>query len=258
MPKSIRSIVAVSVLSAMAAISSSADEKRRTTEDRIPTDEGDLIIRPVEHATFVMQWNGKTIYVDPVGGAEVFKVYPKPDLILVTDVHRDHFDEATMEAVLGSDTQVVAPAEVAKDLGEAFRDRVAVLANGEKAEVFGIGIEAVPMYNLTPERLRFHAKGRGNGYVLDVGGKRIYDSGDTEDIREMRELRDIDAAFLCMNLPYTMDVEQAASAVQEFGPKIVYPFHYRGAGGKRSDIGLFKRLVEEEGDIEVRLLEWYP
>jgi L-ascorbate metabolism protein UlaG (beta-lactamase superfamily) len=91
-----------------------------------------------------------------------------------------------------------------------------------------------------------------------MGGKRIYDSGDTEDIPEMRQLRNIDAAFVCMNLPYTMDVEQAVSAVREFRPKIVYPFHYRGRDGTKSDVGRFKRLVEEEGGIEVRLLRWYP
>jgi L-ascorbate metabolism protein UlaG (beta-lactamase superfamily) len=147
---------------------------------------------------------------------------------------------------------------VAEKLPDALRDRAVVLANGGKADVAGISIEAVPMYNLTPERLRFHAKGRGNGYVLNMGGKRVYNSGDTEDIPEMRQLQNIDVAFVCMNLPYTMDVEQAASAVREFQPKVVYPFHYRGAGGKKSDVERFKRLAEEGGNIEVRLLEWYP
>jgi L-ascorbate metabolism protein UlaG (beta-lactamase superfamily) len=257
-PKEILSIVALALLCAPAAVFAGAEENRMATEDRIPTERGELVIRPVEHATFVMEWDGKTIYVDPVGGAEAFEAFPPPDLILVTDIHGDHFDAETIEGVAKDTTEIVASAEVARGLPSSFGDRVVVLANGEKTDRVGMGIEAVPMYNLTSERLRFHTKGRGNGYVLKVGDKRIYNSGDTEDIPEMRELRSIDAAFVCMNLPYTMDVEQAVRAVREFRPKIVYPFHYRGAGGEKSDVELFKALVEEQGDIEVRLLQWYP
>ena len=127
-----------------------------------------------------------------------------------------------------------------------------MLANGETKSVAGVSIEAVPMYNLTADRLKYHNKGRGNGYVVMVGGKRVYISGDTEDIPEMRALKNIDVAFICMNLPYTMTEEQAASAVREFKPKIVYPFHYRG-----SDVEKFKRLVGEDSGVEVRLRDWY-
>jgi L-ascorbate metabolism protein UlaG (beta-lactamase superfamily) len=112
------------------------------------------------------------------------------------------------------------------------------------------------MYNLSPERQGFHAKGRGNGYLLTLGGARIYISGDTEDIPEMRALKNIDAAFVCMNLPYTMDVEAAADAVLEFKPKVVFPYHYRGKGGM-SDLEEFRSLVAKDPKIEVRLLEWY-
>ncbi len=108
------------------------------------------------------------------------------------------------------------------------------------------------MYNLTRERLRFHAKGRGNGYVLTVGGKRVYISGDTEDIPEMRKLEKIDVAFVCMNLPYTMTVQQAADAVRAFKPKVTYPYHHRG-----SDVAEFKRLVNAQPGIDVRIREWY-
>ena len=112
------------------------------------------------------------------------------------------------------------------------------------------------MYNLTEERKNFHTKGRGNGYVVTLGGKRVYVSGDTEDIPEMRALKDIDAAFVCMNLPYTMDVDHAADAVLAFKPKIVYPYHYRGKEGM-SDVEKFKTLVSKEKAVEVRLLKWY-
>jgi len=115
----------------------------------------------------------------------------------------------------------------------------------------------LPMYNLTADRQQFHPKGRGNGYVLTLGAKRIYISGDTEDIPEMRQLENIDVAFVCMNLPYTMDVEAAADAVLDFKPKIVYPYHYRGKGGM-SDLEEFRSIVGAgDGDIEVRLLKWY-
>ena len=112
------------------------------------------------------------------------------------------------------------------------------------------------MYNTTPDRLQYHEKGRGNGYVVTLDDKRIYISGDTEDIPEMRKLKNIDYAFVCMNLPYTMTVEQAASAVSEFKPKVVFPYHYRGKEGM-SDIEKFKKMVSADSDIEVRFLDWY-
>ena len=112
------------------------------------------------------------------------------------------------------------------------------------------------MYNLTKERLKYHEKGRGNGYVITVDNKRIYISGDTEDIKEMRSLKDIDYAFVCMNLPYTMTVNQAASAVLEFKPKIVFPYHYRGKDGL-SNVERFKNLVSMDKKIEVVLMDWY-
>ncbi len=142
-------------------------------------------------------------------------------------------------------------------MDEELRAATTVLANGESTTMGGVGIEAVPMYNLTEGR-DFHEKGRGNGYVLELSGLRLYISGDTEGVPEMRELEDIDAAFVCMNLPYTMDVEQAADAVADMQPRIVYPYHYRGQGGY-SDTGRFKELVQaEEPAIEVRQLDWYP
>jgi len=123
--------------------------------------------------------------------------------------------------------------------------------------MFGMTIEAIPMYNLRDEALNFHPKGRGNGYVISLAGERIYISGDTEDIPEMRELTNIDKAFICMNLPYTMTVESAASAVLDFKPKIAIPYHYRGKDGL-SDIENFKQIIESKNsDIKVEFLKWY-
>jgi len=227
-----------------------------TAQDTLHTAHGDLTITPIEHATFVMQWNGKTIFVDPTKGGAAFASFGKPDVILLTDIHGDHYDPATLAAVRTPQSIVIVPAAVAEKMG-ADKGNAHVLANGETSTIGEIGVEAVPMYNLTEERKAFHTKGRGNGYVVTLGGKRIYISGDTEDIPEMRALKNIDAAFVCMNLPYTMDVEHAASAVLEFKPKVVYPYHYRSKDGL-SDVEKFKTLVAKDKSIEVRLLHWYP
>ena len=223
-------------------------------QDTLKTDQGDLTVIPVQHATFVLKGAGRTIFVDPTGGPDAFKDQGKPDLILVTDIHGDHFDPKTLAAVRTPESVLIVPAAVAEKMGPE-KGSAKVLANGEKTAVGDIGVEAVPMYNLTAERKNFHTKGRGNGYVVTIGGKRVYISGDTEDIPEMRALKNIDAAFVCMNLPYTMDVDHAADAVLAFKPKVVYPYHYRGK--EMSDVEKFKSLVAKDKGIEVRLLRWY-
>jgi L-ascorbate metabolism protein UlaG (beta-lactamase superfamily) len=246
-------LVAMAVGSLTSVLSVQVVASGQSRSDQLETSQGPLTVVPISHATLALRWNKLTIYVDPVGGVEAFKGLPQPDLILVTDIHGDHLNVDTLTAIRAETTKIVAPAAVAEKLPDALSQATRVLANGEEADVLGVAIRAVPMYNLTPERLKFHAKGRGNGYVLTLGDRRVYLSGDTEDIPEMRALKGIDVAFLCMNLPYTMTVEQAASAAREFRPKIVYPYHYRG-----SDIDQFRRLVGSDLDIEVRLREWYP
>jgi L-ascorbate metabolism protein UlaG (beta-lactamase superfamily) len=226
------------------------------SDNTIETSEGPLVIHPIEHASFVMQWNGKTIAVDPVGGGTPFLDLGPADLILITDIHGDHLSLETVAVLAKPEAVIVCPTAVAEKFTEGDRGRLTVLANGESTEWGQATIEAIAAYNLTPERQNFHAKGRGNGYVLTLGGARIYISGDTEDVPEMRALENIDAAFVCMNLPYTMDVEAAADAVLEFKPKVVFPYHYRGKGGM-SDLDQFRALVSRYPWIEVRLLEWY-
>ncbi len=217
---------------------------------------------PISHGTLILEYDKMVIYVDPVGGADLFKEYRKPTLILVTDIHGDHLNVETIEAVKHTNTLVIAPKAVSEKLPSSWSDNISVLANGQTSS-FGIGdvdisIEAIPMYNLREEALKFHTKYRGNGYVITMGDQRIYISGDTEDIPEMRQLQNIDKAFVCMNLPYTMTVESAASAVLDFKPKTVYPYHYRGTGGL-SDVSKFKKIVNAANTkIDVRLLNWYP
>src|SRR5579863_8777543 len=136
-------------------------------QDTIKTDQGDLAVTPVEHATFVMKWGGRTVFVDPTKGGDAFKRFGKPDLILVTDIHGDHYDPKTLAAVRTPESMLIVPAAVAEKMG-ADKGNAKVLGNGEKTQCGEIQIEAVPMYNLTPDRKTFHTKGRGNGYVLTV------------------------------------------------------------------------------------------
>lgn len=222
----------------------------------VQTREGPLEIHPVEHATFVMTWNDRTIVVDPVGEAEAYADLPQADLVLITDIHGDHFSLETIGIAGGESAAIIAPAAVADLFPGTSRQRVTVLANGASTTWRGVSVEALPMYNLDPEKQAFHPKGRGNGYLLTFGATRVYIAGDTEDIPEMRALRNIDAAFVCMNLPYTMDVASAADAVLEFQPKIVFPYHYRGKDGM-SDIREFASLVARDPGVEVRVLAWY-
>lgn len=237
------------VLALLVSVFSVAVNAQMLTGDKIPTDKGDLTIHPVSHASFVMEWDGKTIYVDPVGGVGAYDGLQRPDLILLTDIHGDHMDAPTLEGIAGN-SLIIAPAAVKQQLPAPLQSRTMILENDNNIDRLGINIAAVPMYNLTEDRLQFHEKGRGNGYVLTLGGTRVYISGDTEDIPEMRALEDIDVAFVCFNLPYTMTESQAASAVNEFRPAIVYPYHYRG-----SDPALFTSMIDD--GIEVRMGAWY-
>ena len=213
------------------------------------TSAGPVKITPIYHASTLIQAGGKVIYLDPAKPANVSGL-PPADLILITDIHGDHMDPNLISAVSKSGTEFMAPAAVAKTVTQA-----SVISNGETKKWDGWTIEAIPMYNLTrgpaPGKL-YHDKGRGNGYVLTYGGKRFYFSGDTENIPEMRALKNIDVAFVCMNLPYTMPPEEAAEAVKAFHPRVVIPYHYKG-----SDLSVFQKALEGTG-IEVRLLDWYP
>lgn len=246
------------LLCCFALVAGATQAQQRAAPDQIATKKGPLTIQPITHATLVLTWNGKTIYVDPTGGAEAFAGLPAPDLVLITDIHGDHMDPKTLTALRLGKAALVVPKAVADQLPSELDERVAVLANGRKLDTLGLRIMAIPMYNLPETADSRHPKGRGNGYVLTLADKTVYLSGDTEDIAEMRALKNIDVAFICMNLPYTMDINQAAQAVLAFKPRIVYPYHYRGQQGL-SDVEGFKKLVNT-GDpkIDVRLRNWYP
>ncbi|WP_299222449.1 MBL fold metallo-hydrolase [uncultured Aquimarina sp.] len=234
------------------------------TQEAVTVDESkekpisDLKIIPITHATAVLEYKGKTIYIDPTGGATAFKSQNLPDIVLITDIHGDHMNIETLDSLDLSKSKLIVPQAVAEKLPANYTEKLVIINNGEVKDVDGISIEAIPMYNLREEALKFHDKGRGNGYVITLGDERLYFSGDTEDIPEMRALKNIDKAFVCMNLPYTMTVESAADAVLEFKPKQIYPYHYRGTEGL-SDVTKFKEIVNKGDDaIHVIQLDWYP
>lgn len=235
-----------------------ATSAETAVENMAPASNTELTIQPISHATFVMSAGAEVIYNDPVGGAEVFSGMAKPTLVLVSDIHGDHLDLLTLEAVVTPGVTLLVPQAVKDKLSPKLAAQATVIANGETTSVRGISIEAIPMYNLRDEAKNFHTKGRGNGYLITIAGERIYIAGDTEDIPEMRNLKNIDRAFVPMNLPYTMPVAAAADAVIEFAPKIVYPYHYRGKDGL-SDVLAFSSSVAASGKpITVEVLDWYP
>lgn len=215
-------------------------------------------VTPIEHATGILEWSGSAIYFDPTGGAEAFAGQPLPHVVLVTDIHGDHLSTSTLEAVTREDVTLIVPQAVKELLPETLANRAIVLANGESTESYGFTFTATPMYNHPDaENANFHVKGRGNGYLIERDGKRVYIAGDTAGTEEMRALKNIDIAFIPMNLPYTMDMEEAADAVLAFKPKVVYPYHFRGQDGF-SDVNVFKQIVTDANpDIEVIIGDWY-
>lgn len=215
-------------------------------------------VTPVEHASFVLRWGETIIYNDPVD-AKLFEGRPEADIILVTDIHGDHLSTSTLAALPGN-APIIAPQAVIDMLPDDLKSRALLLANEESREVADLRITAVPAYNLPhAENADRHIKGRGNGYILEKQDTRIYIAGDTAGTPEMRALTDIYIAFIPMNLPFTMGVEEAADAVVAFKPRIVYPYHYRGQDGL-ADIAKFQQLVNAvEPRIQVMsMATWYP
>lgn len=231
---------------------------QRPAADTLNQGKDQLIIQPILHGTLMLKYKKQTILIDPYGGEAALADLESPTLILITDIHGDHLNEESLLSIETEQAKIIAPQAVKDKMASQFKKQTEVIANHEEMKVNGILIEAIPMYNLPESPDSRHVKGRGNGYVLNLGQLRVYISGDTADIVEMRQLENIDLAFVCMNLPYTMDIHQAASAVLDFKPRIVYPFHYRGKPGK-SDTQAFKDLViDQNSNVEVRLRNWYP
>ena len=257
------------------AITDGGNEARAAAtrpSDSYPTRDGALVVTPIHHATLLLQHAGKNIYLDPVAADASYAGLPKADYVFITDIHPDHMDPAGLAKVRQDSTIVVAPSAV-----NAKMPANVVLDNGASHDFGTFKVETVPMYNLKrgPDAGKlYHDKGRGDGYVFTFGVSadggsgaarrpaasgdagalvsRVYVSGDTECTPEMKALKNIDVAFVCMNLPYTMPPDEAAACVNTFKPRIVYPFHYKG-----SDLKTFTDDVKPGNGVEVKLRDWY-
>lgn len=222
--------------------------------NEIKTAGGVVVVYPASHASVVLETPAGVIYADPVGDPSSYEGLPPADLVLVTHEHGDHFNAETLAAVAGAAPIIANPAVHAKLTGD-LAAQTSAIGNGDSSSHGDATIDAIPAYNVTADRLNFHPQGRDNGYIINIGEGRIYVSGDTEDIPEMRSLSGIDLAFVSMNLPFTMDINQAASAIAEFRPTFVYPYHYRGRDGGTQDPTQLAALV---GDATtVKLHNWY-
>jgi L-ascorbate metabolism protein UlaG (beta-lactamase superfamily) len=237
--------IAVGTLGARAAQKTEAE--KMFEEDTIQTETGDLKITFFGHASLAFTYQGKVIYVDPVGnpsGTPVdYAKMPKADLILVTHEHFDHLDPKAISTLRKEQTRII--------LTKACAGRVSgstVMKNGDVLTVEGIKIEAVPAYNIAQ---KFHPKGVGNGYILNFDKTRVYVAGDTENTPEMKQLKNIDIAFLPMNLPYTMTPEMVADAAKAFGPKILYPYHY----GQTDPNKLVDLLKDSQTQVRIRKMK---
>ncbi len=223
-----------------------AAPKPEFEKDVLPTSKGDLEITFIGHGTLMFRFDGKVIHVDPLGQYADYAKLPKADLILVTHEHGDHLDSAAIAKIATDKTAIVLTQACREKLGKGE-----VMKNGDVREVHGLKIEAVPAYNILHQRSPgkpYHPKGDGNGYVITLGDQRVYVAGDTENIPEMSNLKDIDVAFLPMNLPYTMTPEMAAEAAKVIRPGILYPYHYGN-----TDTSKLAALLKDMKGIEVRI-----
>lgn len=217
--------------------------------DVIETSKGSLKITPLFHGSVMLEFSGKIIHVDPWGQADYAGI-PQADLVVITHTHADHMDSALLKVLRKEGTILVGPPAVTDTLNGTVGDTDAI-SNGEKKTFLGIEIEAVPMYNLklgSGPGKPFHHKGIGNGYILSFGDTRVYFSGDTECVPEMKELKNISVAFVAMNPPRTMPPSEAAACVAAFRPKIAYAYHYRGQNTQE-----FADALKNTPGVEVRL-----
>lgn len=217
--------------------------------------DGTVRIIPIAHASLIIETPNAVIYADPVGDLSLYAGMPAADLVLITHHHGDHLNAETLAGVMGENTALITNKGAQEKMPSELAARAEVIGNGASTSFGDIAIDAIAAYNTTVDRLNFHPKGRDNGYVLTIGKARVYLSSDTEDVPEMRALKDIDVALLCMNLPFTMDIEAAASAVAAFQPSVVIPYHYRGRDGGTQDPKAFAKLLDSA--IKVEQGDWY-
>lgn len=215
-------------------------------KDIIPTPKGELEITFIGHGTLMFAYDGKIIHIDPVMREADYTTLPDADLILITHEHGDHLDPKAIKEIRKESTDIVLTKPCAKKIDDGI-----VMQNGDKKTVQGLSIQAVPAYNIVHKRPSgepYHPKGRGNGYIIHFGKKKVYVAGDTENIPEMKQLKEIDIAFLPMNLPYTMSPEMVAEAAKAFQPNIIYPYHFGNTNPRE-----LVELMKDTKSVEIRI-----
>jgi len=237
----------IPILIELTATGAAAQDHFKT--DVLKTSQGDLEITFIGHASLIFDFEGKVIHVDPFGRMADYSKLPKADIILITHDHRDHLDPEAVKSVRTEKTILILNQDSATKI-----DGGLVMKNGDIKTVEGLKFEAVPAYNLVhmrSEGVPYHPKGAGNGYVITLGDKNVYVAGDTENIPEMKALKNIDCAFLPMNLPYTMTPEMVADAARAFKPGILYPYHYHFG---ETDTTKLLELMQDVKEVDVRIM----
>jgi L-ascorbate metabolism protein UlaG (beta-lactamase superfamily) len=237
-----------SIVTALLALVGLANGQAQQLSDTFTTPGGKTVkLTCIKHASIMIEYEGMVFYVDPVSGLEPqtdFSQWPKARYILITHEHNDHFDRQAIAALRNQGTMIYEN----KAVYDIFHNGVP-MANGDSLMLANdITLKAVPAYNTTPGREKFHPKGRDNGYVLQLDGLRIYIAGDTEDIPEMSQLSNIDIAFLPCNQPYTMTVEQLVRAANVIKPKVLFPYHYNNTPVHQASM----ELVGSGIDVRIR------
>ena len=242
----IRMFVALVVVIAFGAAVLAANQT-----DTLSASGGDIQITPIMHSSVQLEYAGKVIQIDPVATYDnvelpllgKFDALKPADLILITDIHPENLDIAEITKLRKTGAPVVMPAAAATEAGTKIPAPTVVMANGDNKNVADVGVEVVPMYNMQhgPKAGElYHPKGRGNGYIITLGGKRLYFMGDTECTPEAKAAKDIDVAFIPMNMPQTMTPGDAAECIKAFQPKVAYPYHYEG---QKRDEAFLKALL---------------
>ena len=235
------------ILAIIALLGLSLNAQEGLQTDVIETNNGDLNIYFLGHGSVMFTYDNQCIYVDPSSSSgQDFTNLPKADLVLITHSHGDHLDKSTLKLIVTDNTKYLSNEVSYKELQKGKS-----IKNDESVVFGGLKVESVAAYNIKHKRSSgqaYHPKGQGNGYVIDFGNKRVYLAGDTENIPEMAKLKNIDIAFLPMNIPYTMTPEMAKKAALLFKPKVVYPYHYRG-----TDPMELKKLLQDYPEIKVKI-----
>ena len=219
--------------------------QKEFSSDIFQTSNGDLKITFIGHGTLMFTFGGKIIHVDPYSRVADYSQLPKADLILITHEHGDHLDPKAIAAIKKANTEIVLTKKCTGKIDGT------IMNNGDIKTIMDLKIEAIPAYNIVHmrrENMPYHPKGDGNGYIITFGNKRVYVAGDTENTAEMKALKNIDIAFLPMNLPYTMSPEMVADAAKAFKPKVLYPYHYG-----RTDTSKIIELLKDFSGVEVRI-----